>query len=199
MQIYRCVCACQFWVNLLTLFALFALLSAGQKSLGRITVRREQSAAAAQCAHVQAFCITSHNTHTHIHSCRRTHFLLSHLSPHLSFALIIAHHCTHSHTHTPLWIVLHVWIESHDLPSNWLCLRLFASLCCFCLCCCRCDCSCCCYYYCCDSSYRRCPPTLLLLLSLHCCCRLSLLLPSNWRHFCQHREIFSPANKIRIK
>lgn len=133
-----------------------------------------------------------------MHSCRRTHFLLSHLSPHLSFALIIAHHCTHSHTHTPLWIVLHVWIESHDLPSNWLCLRLFASLCCFCLCCCRCDCSCCCYYYCCDSSYRRCPPT-LLLLSLRCCCRLSLLLPSNWRHFCQHREIFSPANKIRIK
>lgn len=93
-----CVCACQFWVNLLTLFALFALLSAGQKSLGRITVRREQSAAAAQCAHVQAFCITSHNTHTH--TCTRTHFLLSHLSPHLSFALIIAHHCTHSHIHS---------------------------------------------------------------------------------------------------
>lgn len=96
-----CVCACQFWVNLLTLFALFALLSAGQKSLGRITVRREQSAAAAQCAHVQAFCITSHTRHTHMH----THAFPSFSS--LASSLICFNYCTSLHTFTYIHSYIH--------------------------------------------------------------------------------------------
>lgn len=83
MQIYQCVsvCACQFWVNLLTLFALLALLSAGQKSLGRITVRREQSALRARAGILYYF--TQHTqTHTHAHA-RISFFLITRLISHL--------------------------------------------------------------------------------------------------------------------